>query len=83
MTFKCFLVFNNICIDRTLSMESGRMDPLLRKLMVNSLQRSQDERDKNNLSPPDYRQEQRLLLIPKLDCQAEFLMGFFWTERLT
>ena len=79
----CFLVFNNICIDRTLSMESGRMDPLLRKLMVNSLQRSQDERDKNNLSPPDYRQEQRLLLIPNLNCQAEFLMRFFWTERLT
>ena len=79
----CFLVFNNICIDRTLSMESGRMDPLLRKLMVNSLQRSQDERDKNNLSPPDYRQEQRFLLIPNLNCQAEFLMIFFWTERLT
>ena len=35
---------------------SKRMDPLLRELMVTAVQRSQDERDKNNLTPPRYPQ---------------------------
>ena len=34
-----------------------RMDPLLRVLMVSALQRSRDQRDKNNLSPPRYKQD--------------------------
>ena len=34
-----------------------RMDPLLRVLMVSALQRSRDERDKNNLSLPRYKQD--------------------------
>ena len=34
-----------------------RMDPLLRVLMVSALQRTRDERDKNNLSPPRYKQD--------------------------
>ena len=45
---------------RTLRLEAGdsrteRMDPLLRELMVTALQRSQDERDRDNLTPPRYR----------------------------
>ena len=45
---------------RTLRLEAGdsrteRMDPLLRELMVTALQRSQDERDRDNLTPPKYR----------------------------
>ena len=45
---------------RTLRLEAGtprtgRMDPLLRQLMVTAIQRSQDERDRDNLSPPPYR----------------------------
>ena len=34
-----------------------RMDPLLRVLMVSALQRSRDQGDKNNLSPPRYKQD--------------------------
>ena len=34
-----------------------RMDPLLRVLMVSALQRSRDELEKNNLSPPRYKQD--------------------------
>ena len=44
---------------RSLSVQvlgSKRMDPLLRELMVTAVQRSQDERDKNNLTPPRYPQ---------------------------
>ena len=44
---------------RTLRLEAGggpeRMDPLLRELMVTALQRSQDERDRDNLTVPRYR----------------------------
>ena len=45
---------------RSLRVEAGdkkRMDPLLRQLMVTALQRSQDERDRDNLTPPRYRQD--------------------------
>ena len=38
-------------------MTDQRMDPLLRVLMVSALQRTRDERDKNNLSPPRYKQD--------------------------
>ena len=45
---------------QSLSTQTGdrreRLDPLLRELMVSALERSQDERDKNNFSPPEYRQ---------------------------
>lgn len=36
---------------------SDRMDPLLRQLMITALERSQDERDRDNLSPPRQRQD--------------------------
>ena len=45
---------------RSLRVEAGdkkRMDPLLRQLLVTALHRSQDERDRDNLTPPRYRQD--------------------------
>lgn len=64
---------------RTLSVEAGgsrRMDPLLRQLMVTALQRSQDERDKNNLTPPDYRQDPllRQLMDNVVDTFADMVL---------
>ena len=64
---------------RTLSVETGggrRMDPLLRQLMVTALQRSQDERDKNNLTPPDYRQDPllRQLMDNVVDTFADMVL---------
>ena len=61
---------------RTLRLEAGggpeRMDPLLRELMVTALQRSQDERDRDNLTVPRYRypshhiQQQDIFIIVEL-----------------
>ena len=64
---------------RTLSVEAGgsrRMDPLLRQLMVTALQRSQDERDKNNLTPPNYRQDPllRQLMDNVVDTFADMVL---------
>merc|ERR1719312_518763 len=45
----------NVGEQRT-SNKRNRMDPLLRQLMITALERSQDERDRDNLTPPKLRQ---------------------------
>ena len=52
-----------------------RLDPLLRQVMVSALQRSQDERDKNNLTPVEYKQD------PLLRFMLNFII-VFWSSIL-